>query len=283
MSDDDESVDPPIYRFLLSGANHYFKNAQPPVLAHPQIRRPSKPSCFAMHLSSPVTFPPPQDININMLPFRIGERSSLPKQYWPYWRLIVGTRLDTDHLGKVGYLTIQESWVEPGECQRRPGLHTDRHPNLALDLARQWLADGKGNPWKDCPLAWHWGGRKGGIYLASNVANTTRVWDCFVRKPGPFGNCEHLRHALGAGNAVPANVMVWMTDGTPHEALPVEKRVYRQFIRVVGPDVHVWYADHSTHNPLCESAAQIVYGNKFTGITLYSLLLYALQNELESF
>ena len=98
-----------------------------------------------------------------------------------------------------------------------------------------------------------------------------------------FGDIEYLRPYLGPGQLIPANVLYWMTDGTPHEALPVKERVYRQFIRIVGPDVHVWYTDHSTHNPLCAPGAKVVTGNKFTQVSLFSLLLHHLTQELRGF
>ena len=98
-----------------------------------------------------------------------------------------------------------------------------------------------------------------------------------------FGEIEHLRPYLGPGQLTQAYRIYWITDGTPHEALPVKERVYRQFIRIVGPDVHLWYADHSTPNPLCEPAAFVVTGNKFTKVSLFSLLLRMLAEDLRSF
>ena len=34
--------------------------------------------------------------------------------------------LESEQIGKIGYLTIQESRVNKGETQRRPGIHTER-------------------------------------------------------------------------------------------------------------------------------------------------------------
>lgn len=115
------------------------------------------------------------------------------------------------------------------------------------------------------------------------MPGSTRAWNAFVEKPGLFGDIEHLRPYLGPGQLLAPNVLYWMTDGTPHEALPVRERVYRQFIRIVGPDVHLWYADHSTHNPRCNPGALVVTGNKFTKVSLFSLLLNKLAQELRTF
>ena len=63
--------------------------------------------------------------------------------------------------------------------------------------------------------------------------------------------------------------MVWMTDSTPHESLPLKKGTYRQYFRLVTSQVSVWYADHSTPNPLGITPPHhvtIVHGNKF-GLT----------------
>ena len=50
-------------------------------------------------------------------------------------------------LGKVYYLTIQETWVEPGDSQRRPGLHVDSPGKVKIkgeDLTQE-LNQNKGN------------------------------------------------------------------------------------------------------------------------------------------
>ena len=60
--------------------------------------------------------------------------------------------------------------------------------------------------------------------------------------------------------------MVWITDCTPHESLPLPAGKSRQYFRLVTSDVSVWYADHSTPNPLGivpPENVKIVSGNKF--------------------
>lgn len=69
-----------------------------------------------------VSFPKPKGININMMPFVFGDKSSLPKEYHGYLPLIEKANFAK---GSVAYLTIHESVVEKGSTQRRPGLHTD--------------------------------------------------------------------------------------------------------------------------------------------------------------
>ena len=77
--------------------------------------------------SSYISFPSPHNININMMPFimsLIWEKTKLPIKLESYWDIIKQC-IETDHRktleGKIGYLTIHESYVSKGLTQRRPG------------------------------------------------------------------------------------------------------------------------------------------------------------------
>merc|ERR1719474_963391 len=65
------------------------------------------------------------------------------------------------------------------------------------------------------------------------------------------------------------DTLYWLTDRTPHEALPNEsgEAVYRQFFRLVTAEVSVWFQDHSTPNPNGvvpdPKITQIIKGSKF--------------------
>lgn len=192
-------------------------------------------------------FPPPQNININMMPFEMGSKESIPEEFQQYWPLI---RSACQHrIGKVGYLTIQESFVQKGEIQRRGGLHVDS-PTLSLTHGGEYSI--QYHPW----------GRgvcdrekiDGGIYMCSNVSSSCRIWNARIREPekmvGPLGDVEHLRDNLGEGRLLEANQLVWLTDTTPHESLPAEEDGFRQFFRVVASPVALWYTKHSTPNRL---------------------------------
>ena len=83
-----------------------------------------------------VTFPEPMGLNINMMPFIMSsdfENSKLPQYLKVYFRRIVPhiLSLNQGEKDKIGFLTIQESMVEKGKCQRRPGLHVEC-PGLCL-------------------------------------------------------------------------------------------------------------------------------------------------------
>src|SRR5579872_4930231 len=77
-----------------------------------------------------ITFPLPQDIDINMMPFIIGDINSLPLKYRTYWPLIEACPYDETQCGSVGYLSISEGLIEKDSTQRRPGIHTDRSKGL---------------------------------------------------------------------------------------------------------------------------------------------------------
>ncbi|KAJ1556281.1 hypothetical protein HK405_003359 [Cladochytrium tenue] len=219
-----------------------------------------------------------EPFHVNMLPIIMGQHSSLPDKCKRYSDLINQCLQHCpDEVGKVGYLTVQECWVEPGDSQRRPGVH----------IESPVFFDGDGGVYAGHSM-WC---VKGGIFQASNVPDTCRVWDCVVRDHadivGPLGSLEHLRHTLDAGphrgiHTLPivdavtfsrngenllADCLAWMTDRTPHESLPVQRRVFRQYFRLVTSQVSVWYEDHSTRNDECSVAppdqVTIVAGDKF--------------------
>ena len=93
--------------------------------------------------------------------------------------------------------------------------------------------------------------------MASNVSDSCRVWDVQIDKTeeakeviGHLGDIEHLRAWLGEGETLQAGQVVWITDTTPHESLPMKSDTYRQFFRLVIGEVAIWYAHHSTANRL---------------------------------
>merc|ERR1719433_920418 len=136
-----------------------------------------------------LTFPEPQDININMLPFVMGEKASLPDEYQHYWPLIEYCSIPVEEHGKVGYLTIQESLVPAGQSQRRPGLHIET-PGLVMtndgkyhEHQNMWgcgllLVQREYDPNPDLPRV------EGGIYMASNTAKSCRIWNALITDPG---------------------------------------------------------------------------------------------------
>lgn len=208
--------------------------------------------CVAFTTCGDVTFPPSRNINVNMMPFIYGNMSSLPAELRNYESLIDLCPINDSEKGKVCYLTVHESFVDPNNAQRRQGLHIEA-PGTVVEEA-PGFTPGQEHDW-GCGVFFSKDEYDGGIYMASSVGSTSRVFDALVdhRIPGivdVHGGCEHLRRILGhEGKTLKANELIWMTDRTPHEALPQETAGERQFFRVVTSQVSHWFAKHSTPNP----------------------------------
>lgn len=249
-----------------------------------------------------VRFPPPQDININMMPIKLWDlENTLPPELQDYKEVIAGcwyASFKIDENGQsissndetVAYLTIHESYVEPGKTQRRPGLHIERpgvvngkYTRLVMRPSRERLnkiysrSHDREFPNADelayMNLAWGIGQNSDGIpidgiYMASTMDDSCAIYPALIERPwevtDEHGGCECLRHRLPTPTLTKANKLYWITDRTPHETLPTQTGGYRQFFRLVVGRISTWYAKHNTANPLCEPDAPISYEDKFT-------------------
>jgi hypothetical protein len=54
-----------------------------------------------------------------MMPFILGSKDSLPDDLMCYYPLIEQCPYMADEIGKVGYLTVHESYIDTGSAQRR--------------------------------------------------------------------------------------------------------------------------------------------------------------------
>ena len=210
-----------------------------------------------------IEFPSAQDVNVNMLPFVLGDPSSLPAELLPYYPLIEKCRVLPEEMGKVCYLTVCESYVGQDATQRRGGLHIEA-PHIKLKssffVAGEECHWGQGFAFSEDEL-------HGGLYMASSVSNTCAVYDALVDKKGvdSHGGMDHLRRLIGEPTLLEANELVWLTDCTPHEALPQEEPAYRQFFRLVTSKISLWYEGNSTANPKVPlpDYVQVIPGSKF--------------------
>ena len=106
--------------------------------------------------------------------------------------------------------------MEDDQTQRRGGVHTETPGQIWLDSTndlslKETNIKGEWTPQDDpVPLTVAWGrgcydgknpffyNYEGGIFMASNIANSTRVWNCQIQEPevavGPLGDLEHLRY-----------------------------------------------------------------------------------------
>ena len=113
-----------------------------------------------------------------MMPFLIHDLTSLPKKLRVYDFMIEHCKknmlgLDPDDKNRVAYLTVTESRVKKNETQRRPGLHVEKPHS----------SQGDSNMFESM-----FGGAflDGGIFMASNVDSTCRIWNAHV-KPSEIG------------------------------------------------------------------------------------------------
>jgi len=218
----------------------------------------------------PVTFPEPRGINVNMLPFIMGRRDSLPDELQPYHDLILQCPTQDSELGKVCYLTVAEGNVESGSTQRRGGLHIE-----ALNANTAVGCTGKASCSFTAAPEHRWGvgvmggpdEMHGGIFMASTVGNTCAVWNALVEISAvdTHGGMEHLRPFLGPRYRLGAGELVWITDRTPHEALPQGQTGHRQFFRLVTSEISVWFKKHSTPNPKVPlpEVVKVIHESKF--------------------
>jgi len=166
-------------------------------------------------------------------------------------------------------LTIDENKIEAdGETHRRSGLHTEspgigahRVENRARDYDED---DSYGGPSFDPKasgglqhfLSWGAGSYCtktataycsyiGGIFMSSNVGGSTAVWNCELAHLedtiGDLGDLEHLRSGLGRLTLLAAGELLWLTDMTPHESLPLSAGTARQYFRLLTREVSIWY------------------------------------------
>ncbi|TPX72506.1 hypothetical protein CcCBS67573_g05809 [Chytriomyces confervae] len=249
------------------------------------LRLPIQAGLFV--LPQPIPFPAPLmddqgvpvPVHVNMMPFKMvypdphlsschvrypsheycdaHVAKALPDNLKRYAAIVAAClRRVPDEWGQVGYITVHESYVEEGKTQRRPGLHIES-PGMAPP----------GQSCMDITVV----NMKGGIFVASNMADTCRVWDCLIEDHGKvvghLGDISHLRKAIGgneAGTSLGAGEICWMTDRTPHESLPQPKAGFRQFFRLVTSELSAWYEEHSTPSELgVAPKCMIVKGNKF--------------------
>lgn len=169
---------------------------------------------------------------IMMMPFLLEDVVSIPGEH-AQWRGFVASILQKSGAPKVGtaYLTIDESLVEGGETQRRPGLHVD----------------GIGPEGKEG--GWGGGGGWGtnGMIVAASVAGCNVYAGNFNGYPGANGDCSHLKDECNTKERIllDSNQAYWLGPMTVHEVFPMEKTTERQFVRISMPSTAPWYEGYT--------------------------------------
>lgn len=197
---------------------------------------------------SRVEFPEFRGVMVNMMPFILGDESTLPPELRGYVPLIA--QCDRLERGRVAYLTVNESLVTAGASQRRGGVHTEGTATVGWG-GGSWGGGSWGGgtkpvepiPGQPMPAA---PSKKLGLYMAS-TDGSCRIWDAITHDVDSHGGL--LVPPAGASEVMGPGMLYWLTDRTPHEALPVARDTKRQFFRLVSHDVGAWWAMHSTPNP----------------------------------
>lgn len=194
-----------------------------------------------------IEFPKFSGIRCLMMPYVQGTPASVPEVYAPYGEIIESVFL---RKGDVGFLTIDESPVAKGSAHRGQrakyarALHTEagRDPNRIYC----WGGGGWGRVPHRVTLD-----RDVKILLANNLDGSCAVWDVDHENTSPDGDIGH------AANDYPYADAIFMKAGevheigilTPHESIPVNRSVNRQFLRIVSSGVH-GREQYFTQNPM---------------------------------
>jgi hypothetical protein len=171
-----------------------------------------------------------------MMPVILGDMKSVPDILHHYKPALEALFDMGGHKNSVGYVTIDEKLLAPGDTTRRPGLHVDGvyHGRMGA-----W---GGGGPW----------GSVGNGMLTASSYPACKAWNqTFFGMPGPEGECNHLKDCLreDKGHMFKAGEVYWLDGLCVHESLPVTEHVVRQFIRVSLPSNGPWFEGY-TENPL---------------------------------
>ena len=182
-----------------------------------------------------IAFPKFSGLRCLMMPYLQGDPESIPSEYAAYRDILRSVFL---RRGDVGFLTIDESLVSKGHPHRGArakydrALHTEvgRHP----DKVYAWGGGTWGSSQRvtvDADVE---------ILVASNADDTCAVWDAEHEDTSIDGDIGHLaeQYPYEGATLLKAGEVHKLGILTPHESLPVEEDMQRQFLRIVSSGVH---------------------------------------------
>lgn len=193
-----------------------------------------------------IKFPKAIGIKCNMMPFIQGDSSSLPEIYKSYAEIIDSNYLEK---GEVGFLTIDESFVNAGKSQR--GYNSvGINRNVHIEVGR----NARENYWGSSS----WGGGYNTllndetmVLIANSISNTCRVWDVKEMSYTKDGDLSSYinKYPEETGILLQSGEVAKISIFTPHECINQKQSGNRQFFRVVGKGV-TGREDYFTINPL---------------------------------
>ena len=200
-------------------------------------------------ITNKIKFPEFSGIKCNMMPFIQGDSSSLPEMYKPYAEIINENFLEK---GEIGYLTIDESFVEAGKTQRGYNSHgIDRNVHIEVGHygdVKCWGGGGGSS----------WGGLGNTILedttmvlVANNISDTCRVWDAKEMGYTKDGDLSQYidKYPEETGVLLKSGEVAKISIFTPHECVNQTMSGNRQFFRIVGKGV-TGREEYFTVNPL---------------------------------
>lgn len=192
-----------------------------------------------------IALPKFSGLRIMMMPLILGDLSSIPPLLSQWKDALASLFKMRDYDGEVGYLTIDEKHITPGDSHRRPGLHVDG------------VYRGSGGGWGGSAP---WASKANGMLLISTPIGC-RAWNQdFDGHPDEEGGCDHLANQCrpDAAQVLEPEVAYWASGLCVHESMLQTKPVDRQLARLSLPSTAPWFEGY-TENPL---------GVKPTGPTL---------------
>lgn len=195
-----------------------------------------------------IKFPEFTGIRCLMMPFIQGDSKSLPEAYQPYADIINENYLEK---GEIGYLTIDERFVEANKSQRgynSAGIERNVHIEVGrVGNQNRWGSGGNG-----------WGGRAATlldddtmVLIANNISDTCRVWDTKEMAYTKDGDLSAYidKYPEHTGINMQSGELAKISIFTPHECINQKTAGKRQFLRIVGKGV-TGREKHFTKNPL---------------------------------
>lgn len=183
---------------------------------------------------SPLVFPEFSNLRVMMMPVRLGSLDGVPANYHTLIRHLYSV-MESRFNGEIGYLTIDEQSLEPGETLRRSGLHVDGYYH---GVCGAWGGGSGGGTW---------GSVGNGMLTISSTSHCHAYLGIIDGTPKDEGECDHLTMP-NSGELFEAGHVYWVDGACVHESLPVTETTKRQFVRLSMPSNGPWFEGY-TKNP----------------------------------
>ncbi|MEM9648862.1 MAG: hypothetical protein AAF969_10290 [Bacteroidota bacterium] len=195
-----------------------------------------------------IDFPEFTGVKCNMMPFIQGDSNSLPDWAKSYSAIVDEIYLEK---GEVGFLTIDESFVNAGKSQRgynAKGINRNVHIEVGrIENFNRWGGGGSS-----------WGGKANTllddetkVLIANSISDTCRFWNTIEKAFTKDGDLSDYieRYPEETGILLKAGQLAKISIFTPHECMPQKQDGKRQFFRIVGKGVK-GREPYFTTNPL---------------------------------